>query len=574
MTTPAAGDITVHRCVVRVVRRGGWSWGPDPQALVQRALETLPDLLAGHFGEYLTGDGPDMEITEPVRLIVRLSARPSGGAGNGLTAAGLTIEPGAAIEPVPGTGAVPRPVSRPLSGTAPGTAGPPAVPFTEDDMPSAVGGIAAEDAPATPAALFGELAERGELAAVLALLPGETLLMYLRALRAAASSPAAAAPPGVDELIDALAAELARRPPATHDDTIEVTSPPPRPVPPPPRTSVAGPWRTAETTVCSVLPFLLTGPLSRTGYLDAIGPALAGIDLLDEAPLFAAALAGKVLNAPEQGRWRPGEADVAAAAFAGLAAAPDLTGFARRVSPALPLLDGVLALSLCRGHDPADPLVVAGVDGGLLLVDAQGTFPVAWAAEAAGLVPHWQACGRPPVLVCDGPLPPACLRELAAAGVRIVTDARPVRADPLSRLPWRTPLWTTGGVGPRLAAEFPVLAGRTADLVRALFEPRRTAPLASGRALDRALERSVGLAASLALGMLAWMLWRERETPDPVLALTRFADLSATVRYSRDTVSVKIPLGRRHADLWRGGALADVPDVVWLGGRTLTFSGG
>jgi hypothetical protein len=37
---------------------------------------------------------------------------------------------------------------------------------------------------------------------------------------------------------------------------------------------------------------------------------------------------------------------------------------------------------------------------------------------------------------------------------------------------------------------------------------------------------------------------------------------------------VKVPLGRRHADLWRGGALADVPDVVWLGGRPLTFSGG
>jgi hypothetical protein len=56
--------------------------------------------------------------------------------------------------------------------------------------------------------------------------------------------------------------------------------------------------------------------------------------------------------------------------------------------------------------------------------------------------------------------------------------------------------------------------------------------------------------------------------------LTRFADLEGTVRFTRDAVRVQVPLGRRHTDLWRGGALADVPDVVWLGGRTLTFSGG
>ncbi|WP_199565677.1 hypothetical protein [Spongiactinospora rosea] len=560
-------SITVHRCVVRIVRRGGWSWGPDPRGLVQRALEALPDLLAGHFEEHLTGDGPDMEITEPVRLTVRLSALPSGGAGSVLTAgAGFAIEPGPASAVEQGFASFDRdsgPVPRPLSGTTPET-GPPGAPSEPDHAP-----VVAEEVEATPADLFGELAERGELAAVLALLPEETLRTYLRVLRTAAASSAAHS--RAEEPIGALAAELARRPSVTHDDDTapEATSPLPRTTFDPPSPGV-GAWRTAETTVCSALPFLLAGPLSRTGYLDAIGPALAGVELLEEAPLFAAALAYKVLDAPERGWRRTGEAQVAAAAFAGLASAPDLTGFARRVSPALPLLNGVLALSLCRGHDPADPLVVTGVDDGLLLVDGQGTFPIAWAAEAAGLIPHWQACGRPPVLVRDSPLPPACLRELAAAGVRFVTDVRPVRADPLTRLPWRTPLWTTGGVGPRLAAEFPVLAGRTAELARALFEARRAAPLAPERALDR----SVGLAASLALGMLAWMLWRERETPDPVLALTRFADLSATVRYSRDTVSVKLPLGRRHADLWRGGALTDVPGVVWLGGRTLTFSGG
>ncbi len=73
----------------------------------------------------------------------------------------------------------------------------------------------------------------------------------------------------------------------------------------------------------------------------------------------------------------------------------------------------------------------------------------------------------------------------------------------------------------------------------------------------------MALAASLSLGMIAWQLWREHETPDPVLAMTRFADLEGTVRFTRDVVHVKLPLGRRHTDLWRGGALAD--SRTWSG---------
>jgi hypothetical protein len=40
-----------------------------------------------------------------------------------------------------------------------------------------------------------------------------------------------------------------------------------------------------------------------------------------------------------------------------------------------------------------------------------------------------------------------------------------------------------------------------------------------------------------------------------MLALTRFADLEATVRFSPDAAHVRVPLGRRHADLLRSGAL-------------------
>ncbi|WP_370961955.1 hypothetical protein [Amycolatopsis sp. cg9] len=572
MSAPPGGEITVHRCVVRVVRRGGWSWGPDPRALVQRVLDALPELLAARFGDLLDGDGPDLEITEPVRLSVRLSAPGTGG--TGLAASSLVLGPA-----TPAGGTPSEPVSIPLPVK---TSSRPAPESSTVDALGELPSFAPVAAGPTVAALFRELAARDELAALLALLPGETVRKFLAALLSESAGeragPSAAEPgstaaadlPGpAGELAVELAAELARRlslprAPATRAEIAGLVGAPAAGTTPAggtaPGAASPTPRPAGETRVGSVLPFLLAGPLARTGYLDAIGPALA-----DGAPLFAAALAYKVLGAPQRGWRRTPADDLAAATFAGLETVPDLTAFAREAGPALPVLDGVLALSLCRGHDPADPLLIAGVDGGLLLVDAQGLFPVAWAATAAGLVPHWVTCGRPPVLVRDGALPPSGLRDLAAAGVRFLTDARPLRDDPLTRLRWRTPLWTTGGVEPRLAARFP--AERLDELVRVLFVEHRAVPPAG----DRALERSVSLAASLALGMIAWQLW---EGESPVRALTTFADLEATVRFTRDAVRVKIPLGRRHADLWQGGALTDVPDVVWLGGRTLTFSGG
>lgn len=570
MSAPTAGEITVHRCLVRVVRRGGWSWGPDPRGLVQRVLDALPGLLAAEFDSYLTGDGPDLEITEPVRLSVRLSSRGVGG----LAPAGLVLEPVAGTDP---------PLPEPVPVAVEPVAGP-----STPDAESPPAGHEPAVVVATLAELFAELAERDELAPLLGLLPTGTLWTYLTALVSQESlrtyladlvaGPVGEPPvPVLDGPAAELVAELGRRLARGHADLAELVPEPAPAAPaggatdPPGRAVTTGtPRPLGETRVCSVLPFLLAGPLARTGYLDAIGPALSGVDLLADAPLFAAALAYKVLGAPARGWRRTPEDDAAAAAFAGLDSVPDLTRFARRVAPALPVLDGVLALSLCRGHEPTDPLLVTGVDDGLLLVDPHGMFPVALAPSASGLLPHWAASGRPPVLVCDGPLPPSCLRELAAAGVPVLTEVRPLRDDPLARMPWRTPLWTTGGVEPRLAAALPDLSARLAEVVEALFVAHQAVPLAE----DRGLEHSVTLAASTSLGMIAWQLWRDRESPDPVLALTRFADLEATVHFGPRAVRVRIPLGRRHTDLWQGGALTDVPDVVWLGGRTLTFSGG
>ncbi|MFI2213462.1 hypothetical protein [Streptomyces sp. NPDC020141] len=654
------GEITVHRCTVTVVRRGGWSWGPDPRRLVDQALEALPDLLADHFAEQLTADGPDREITGPVTVTLRT------GPGRGARSAPPSLAVHTGTRPMTGSGTGPGAVT-------PGStaAAPPAEPRTAGSFPWT------PPPPVAPLDLFAELAERGELEALLALLPPETVRLCLRALHgpgapddsrgpadsgpsapqdgrgpagttdpdgpgarteSAAPSPgrphtAAAGPPPALRPADA--------PPATGPDPVHPARPPAEAAPaatdpartpaaraapgepdlrarllaafaatadpagptdladllavpagahppdgPPAGGPGAGPGRTpgartalgpttGEARIRSVLPFLLTGPLARIGHLDALGPALAAVELADQAPLYAAALAYKVLGTTGRG-WRRDERDrEAAAAFAGLERpVPEerLTDFARLARPALPLLDAVLALSVCRGHDPADPLLITGADDRLLLVDAQGGFPVAWARRAAELLPYWRHCGRPTVLICDGPLPPGTYGELAAAGVPFLTAVRPLRGDPVARLPGPAALWGPRGVPPDRgsAAALPHHTERLAALVRALVTERRAAPLAD----DGGLERSVALAAALGLSTIAWTLWRDRETPDPLTALTRFADLDATVRFGPDAVRVRVPLGRRHADLLRSGLLADVPDVVWLGGRTLTFSGG
>ncbi|MFE7132053.1 hypothetical protein ACFVIM_14430 [Streptomyces sp. NPDC057638] len=614
------GEITVHHCTVTVVRRGGWSWGPEPKALVQRVVDALPELLEEHFARVLHGDGPDVEITGPVTLTVR----PGGSGGYETRIDTLPDDTGAPSTDDPAQA--------------------PAPPFA-DSLADSFALTSAPAPPPTPTELLTELAARGERDAVLALLPPDTLRTLLDAVlgtdpvaagallaalarppdpAASPASPASPTPPASPaytllthalppELSARLAAALTDEDPAalaallttyiTRTDPPTVTAladtltgpaatgtPARGPAVSVPRTTstprtatgrpealVSAPRATGETEIWSALPFLLTGPLARIGYLDALGPTLAAAEIAEDAPLFAAALAYKVLGTTARG-WRRAERDTAAAAaFAGLdPPVPEdgLVTLARLARPVVPVLDAVLALAVGRGHDPAEPLLLtgAGADDGLLLLDAQGVFPLAWTDTTPALLPHWRACGRPPVLIPDGPLPAHCLRELAAAGVPFLTAVRPLRGDPVTRLPGRTPLWTgtAAPCAPRLAATLPDHTTRLTELVRALITERRAVPLAP----DPALERTVTLAATLALSTLAWNLWRHREPTDPLLALTRLADLDATVRTTPTEVRVRVPLGRRHADLLRAGLLTDVPDVPWLHGRTLTFTGG
>jgi hypothetical protein len=239
----------------------------------------------------------------------------------------------------------------------------------------------------------------------------------------------------------------------------------------------------------------------------------------------------------------------------------------------LPVLDAVVTRALADGHTAGEPLVLVTVgeraDDGLLLFDREGLFPVAWADDAPGLLPAWRIFGSPPILAA--PAAVGALRRLADDGASFAVATPPARAERWRRLPPHQ-LWTNTDdpALTRHAGGYQQAVDLATELARALVAERAAAPLADGPALGRSLL----LAAGLGLGTLAWTLWREREPADPLLALERFADLSARVSFEQDRVRVRLPLGSRHSDLSAHGLLADVPGVPWFGGRVVEFSGG
>jgi hypothetical protein len=516
-------DLVIRRCDVRVVRRGGWSWGPDPDALPRRVVEALPALLARHVADRLAeqlagrplGEDENIEITEPVTIDLTVSLAD-------LLSGSLPTTP-----PAPHLAAASVP-------DLPAPAAPPARPGTDDP-----------DRGTDPAAAPPSRADaERELDRLLARLAEGGVLSRLTA-----------------EQFAHLAGELT----GSDAETAGVA-------PAPDSSRQAGTRVTGEVEVGSALPFLLASALHRIGMVEALGPALAATGLAGDAPLFAAALAHKVLGVPHRG-WLRSPQDVRdTAAFAGLPNRPDgvdgaeLAAFARRAGPALARWDGLLGLSVCAGHRPGQPLLLARTADGLLLAEAEGLFPIARADEPAALLPYWEACDRPPVLLLGtGPAAPALrtlarrdLRALADAGVPMAAEAAPSRGERWTRLPRSGPF------------DLPLV---TADLAELVGELTRR-PAVPRESSEPALERSVTLTAAVALGTLSWLLWRHRERPVPQLALARLGDLGGLVRFGTEAVDVRLPLGRRRADLLERGLLADVPGVPWLGGRTLTFGGG
>ena len=341
----------------------------------------------------------------------------------------------------------------------------------------------------------------------------------------------------------------------------------------------------SEFHIRSVLPYLLLGPLAKIGYLNALAATLEAIGLSHQAHAFATALAFKVLSPPARG-WRRTDDDVTiAAAFAGVEKPPagdELAEFARKLSGHLTALDSLVSYTLIKGHNPAKPLLLIRAGGetgseGFLIMEIEGLFPLAWAPDLQGLKPTLRYFDDTHLLIQRKFADVELLRELHASGFRFITDAPPTRGEPWRELRRLNPQrWYSND-----------LAGKEATLIRAaeqLAEASDEAELMwQALHIDRPsiptdrhseLERTLTLAASLALGTISWELWRNRETPTPILTLERFGNLEARVRCSSTAVHVQLPLGQRQRDLYEHGLLADVHEIPWLDGRTVEFFGG
>lgn len=334
----------------------------------------------------------------------------------------------------------------------------------------------------------------------------------------------------------------------------------------------------------SALPFLLLGPLSHTGYLETLAAVLEASENTEASPLFATALAYKLLAPPERG-WRRDAASLSsAAAFAALdtpAPEPALVQFAETVSPYLSPLDATLSGALIAGHNPRVPLLLLSLTekggSGLVLFDTEGIFPIQWASEITELRSTLVQLDSSIVFVPRASADVELLRWLTSEGLSFVTDAPPTRGETLRsiRRPPDLRWWTNDATTPdavfaKFASSLPASVEDALALVQALAKDRPAIPLAR----DFALERHLTMAAAVALGTIAWDLWREREQTAPHVVLERFADLHAHVDYADDRVTVSLPLGKRFLDLRDHGLLDDVDNVPWLNGRKLSFTSG
>jgi hypothetical protein len=607
-------DIQVRNCTVRVVRQGGWSWGPDPRGLLDEVLAAVPVLIADALAAAVP-DGADAVVHEPVRVNLPLRLAD-------LAALARAGRPGAG-EPGRDPGGLPSALAQAVEEALTGRdiAGP--APAASDQSRSRAG-PARQPRPPGPGTLRLLLAwERdGLLAGLLERLPEPVLAAWHKAVVNGWRGLAAPAPAGA-ELAAALAgtatdpiagpagelaawlrrrlaaltvvaartglvpcqpevlaalddrlgppperggqaqaatteaapspvlvAEGAGPPAAGHGQTAPsgpglgplTTAPPPgqpragpdpvaAPVPALP-SSPAGPAPTWEVGIGSALPFLVLVPLASTGWLDTLAVAVEAAELGGHWPALAAALAYKVLSPPEHGWRRSPEDQATAAAFAG-AGEPLVEGaLPERAGLLAPPLDAVLARSLVDGHRPDTPLVLvqAGPGNGLVLFDGEGLFPMAWADDEGGLAGWLHEC----------------------PGARLVRSPE-------------TPEAPGDQGGPR-DGELLERAG----LVLAELRGRPALPLAA----ERALERSLTLAAGAGLAALALTLWGGREPTDPVLAIERLASLSAVVRDDGERLRVTVPLGARYFDLREHGLLGVVPGPPWLGERAVEIVGG
>jgi len=339
-----------------------------------------------------------------------------------------------------------------------------------------------------------------------------------------------------------------------------------------------------DAHISTALPFLLLGPLSRIGYFETLSAVLQAAKLENFVSVFAAALAYKVLARPERGWRRTGEAELAATVFAGTdrqITDESIEEFSRNISKHIGPIERQLTEKVIEGHSTGSPAVLLRVESlslkGFLLIDFPGCFPFALVEDVEQVAALLTKMQKPVVLISQDAADRSILTGLQKNGIAFVTDARPGREEQWERVPGMLDETCWTNAVPHDSTEI-LQASRhlaaAADESRSLWQEFGASRPSVARASLPDLERLTTLSACVALGILSWKLWNTRSRTTPQLALERFSDLDARVRFDSETVVVRLPMGRRYQELRESGLLQSVAGVPWFAGRRMEFSGG
>jgi hypothetical protein len=628
-------DVLIHGCTLRVVRRGGWSWGPDPKRMLQDVVRRVPALLARKL-EQLLPEAEDREFSAPlqIRIPIRMDDLTSAAAAvprpdaSGESRATVSLEEKLELalrrtfrmERTIETGETGEGVaisSQTSSDENPAgqrrSAG--AVPhllakwYEAGLLESRLAVLTNDEIEGWHRAVWRRVVDSGELGPLPDLStieeqvrtsmnvedkafvldnPGNRLrLRLLIAARVAAQLriPVDSAP-----LLAVLNRIFPVEEHSTAGTSIDVRSAdvraPQANLPQKHSQSEAQRRRPVEweVQVACALPFLLLGPLSRLGYFDAVAAELEAAELSDKAPLFAAALAYKILDAPKRGWQRTPASLRAASVFAGLQEEvpnESLVQFSRLIALHTGPLNWVLTESLIRGHTPGEPVLLRRADiessSGFLLLEVNGCFPIAWTEDAHQLLPILGRLGSPIVLVSREAAGPRVLQDIDAGGLRFVTNVPPTRGESWRRIQQGPlPLGWTNYAAPESGSMLQAARDLTAasEQAAALWETLAVARPSTVHAHLPHLDRSLTMAAAVAGGTIAWELWRTRGRTSPQMVVERFYDLDGRVTFDSKSVVVRLPLGRRHQELSKNGLLNPVRDIPWFDGRRVEFGGG
>jgi hypothetical protein len=635
-------DILIHRCTLRVVRRGGWSWGPDPKRLMQEVVRILPVLLAQKLAELLASS-EDAEFAAPlrVRLPLRLNELIGESTASRVSEAAPSPQVSSALEQrVEFALRAALGLHAPLQSAEPETK-------KSSKLNSRLATKTSQQIPGQGGALERLLLTwhaEGGLTRRLTLLPLSEIELWHAALQDESRQPVAISDTSASALTDqiesrarefaaslhssdevsplrrrllivaTIAAELRitlshpvlwqvldRLMPAGKSDGMNqrntaeagTEKSPKRFEVKAPEAEVAEKFRApspASVTASSLvessewdvrincaLPFLLLGPLIQMGYLTALAAVLEATGLEAEAPIFAAALAYKVLDAPARGWQRTPASQLAAAVFAGSREPFEeelLVEFSRKIGSHTSALDITLADALITGHTANSPVLLCRADlsgsKSWLLVDTPGCFPIACCDQSEDILPLLDRLGRPIVLVSQDAAEAALLADLNAAGVNFISQLPPTRNERWRRIQQGSSTlgWTNSQNGDlellqRAARELDAATGEA----QALWQTLAISRAGVVNTCSSAFERSLTLAAAVALGTISWQLWQTRGRTSPQQALEGYHDFDAHVRFAPDSVVVRLPLGRRRSSLYEVGLLAPLSDIPWFGDR-------